>query len=71
MQVAPKVGKQFFSEGSFFQEILAAVPDMKIVRVETCKGADRCRPPPKGINSQQAPFRRSFGIHRQSAQVFL
>ena len=70
MKIAPKVGKRFFMEGELVQEVQKSFPDMKIVGVETCKGADRCGPPPKEISSQRAPFRRTLGINRQTSQVF-
>ena len=70
MKTAPKVGKRFCMEGELVQEVQKGFPDMKIIGVETCKGADRCRPPPKEISSQNAPFRRTMGVHRQTSQVF-
>ncbi|CAL1153804.1 unnamed protein product [Cladocopium goreaui] len=70
MKTAPKVGKRFFMEGELIQEVQKCFPDMKIIGVETCKGADRCRPPPKEVSSQRAPFRRTMGVHRQTSQAF-
>ena len=63
-KVAPKVRTRFFTEGEFLQGIQIVFPEFQIIGVEICKGADRYRPPPKDLNANQAPLRRSLGIHR-------
>eukprot|EP00435_Cladocopium_sp_Y103_P074360 s963_g48.t1 len=70
MKESPKVGKRFFSSGEMFDEVQKLFPEVKIQCIETCKGADRRRIPPKEVNSGSTPWRKTFGIHRHTGRTF-
>ena len=68
--VAPKVGKRVFQSGTLIDAIQELYPDFHIKCVELCKGTDRFRVPPPGIQPQTANQRLSIGIHRNSSGNF-
>lgn len=67
---APKVGKRWFTEGRIVDIVQKLFPDHCIQAVELCKGADRYRRPQSPVTKQSAPWRMTFGIHRQTGETF-
>lgn len=67
---APKVGKCVHHTGPLIDEIQAMHTDYQIKCLELCKGTDRFRVPPPGIQAASAPFRLSIGIHRNTTGHF-
>lgn len=68
--VAPRVGKMILEGGYLFDMISQHFPNMNIRVVELCKGTDKYRKPPIRLVKGEAPFRRSFGLHRLQQSVF-
>ena len=66
--VAPRVGKVILEGGHLFEMI--DFDTMKIRVIELCKGTDKYRKPPIRLIKGEAPFRRSFGMHRLQQSVF-
>ena len=67
--VVPRVGKRLLSEGSSeFDLIQAQVPELKLRRIETCRGTDRFQVPAKGTSSQELPLRFTVIRHRETGQ---
>lgn len=67
---APKVGKAIIYSGKIIERLQKRHPNFQIIAVELCKGADRCRAPPVGVSKTQAPWRITYGIHRNQAGNF-
>ena len=70
LEDAPKVGTRWFTEGKLFNSLQEIFPDYCIQSFELCKGADRFRRSKDLAMKQNAPWRLSFGIHRQTGEVF-
>ena len=68
--VAPRVGKMILEGGYLFDMISQHFTNMNIRVVELCKGTDKYRKPPIRLVKGEAPFRRSFGLHRLQQSVF-
>ncbi len=67
---APRVGKRTLTTGPIVNTFQTMNPEVKIIAIELCKGADRYRFPPSGITKANAPIRKSFGIHRNQEGHF-
>lgn len=70
LTVAPRVGNVILEGGQLFDLISRYFPNMKIRVVELCKGTDKYRKSPIRLVKGEAPFRRSFGMHRLQQSVF-
>ena len=57
---SPRVVKRIFWTGDFFSEVQQLFSEVRIQRIETCKGADRRRAPPIELDKARAPRRRSL-----------
>ena len=68
--VAPRVGKIILEGGHLFEMISQYFTDKPIRVIELCKGTDKYRKPPIRLVKGEAPFRRSFGMHRLQQSVF-
>ena len=69
--LAPKVGKIVVTTGDIIQRCQSFWPDFQITSIELCKGADRLRPPPNGVNRQSGAHRFTIGCHRNEEGHFL
>ena len=67
--VAPKVGKRVLQSGPIINALQELYPDLHIKCVELCKGTDRFRVPPPGIQAQTANQRLSI-VHRCPPEHF-
>ena len=71
LQIGPKVGKRVYQEGELFEQVQEYFGEKKVVAIEICKGADRYRAPPNGVNATNAPYRRTMGLHRNMVGHFV
>ena len=69
--LAPKVGKRIVTEGDLIQKCQTLWPEFQISTIELCKGADRLRPPPNGVNRHTGAHRISIGCHRNEEGHFV
>ena len=67
---APKVGKCVIQNGPLVDGIHEIYPEYQVKCIELCKGTDRFRVPPRGIQASSTPFRLSLGIHRNTTGHF-
>ena len=70
LREAPRVGKRVYQTGDIVDSLQILYPEFTIKCVELCKGTDRFRVPPPGIQSSTAPHRLSVGIHRNTVGNF-
>ena len=70
LEEAPKVGKRWITEGPLLAGVQELFPNYCIHAVELCKGADRFRRPHSSVTKRNAPWRMTFGIHRQTGEIF-
>eukprot|EP00435_Cladocopium_sp_Y103_P052434 s764_g16.t1 len=68
MNIAPRVGTSVLQSGDLFDSLQAMFPERQLRVVELCKGADRYRKPPVRLVNQEAPWRRTLSLHRQSLE---
>ena len=61
---APRVGKNWSTDGPIVNMLQSMFPEHLIRGVELCKGADRRRVPPSQLSPDCAPLRMTIGEHR-------
>ena len=71
LDMAPKVGKKYVSQGEMFQLAQQLFPEYQLHGVEVCKGADRLRPPPTDLKSNKWPYRFTMGIKRDGSGYYV
>ena len=69
LKAAPRVGTMVLEEGPLFDMIQRHFSEHQVRLIEVCKGADRFRKPPVRLNASEAPWRKSFGLHRHHLSV--
>ena len=70
LQEAPRIGKRVFHSGSIIESLQQLHAEYHIKCIELCKGTDRFRVPPPGVQSQTAGYRLSIGIHCNTSGHF-
>ena len=68
-QLLPRVGKHEITNSQIIHQLQELFPDKHIARVIACRGTDRTMGPPENLDPREAPFRKSFMIHRSSGDI--
>ena len=68
-KVLPRVGRMQITSPSLLRGISNILPDKDIVQVIACRGTDRTVGPPTELHRDEAPYRRSIMLMRNTGEL--
>ena len=68
-QELPRVGKREITNDKILQCLRLIFPEKQIVKVVACRGTDRTMSPPKSLMPQEAPYRRTLLMNRNTGEA--
>ena len=68
-QELPRVGRREITDPELLKQIQQVLGPNQVVQVIACRGTDRTLAPPKGLNAEEAPLRRTLLLNRTTGTI--